>query len=320
MIDENIPLRSLRLKITGNCNLTCFFCHEEGGMRGVQDADGNGTLSKAIERVSSELDIQKVNITGGEPCLNNNLPSILQTINQCSRISHITITTNGTIPYSVADWENLKNIGLSNVTFTVNFASQAAFDEGNNPPPPEQPFPMLFNNQKTNIKNSISAGLETRVNIVCCHSTENTLTVLNTLRPLMQKQALDVVLLNNIFDFKKSSTIIKETLLSGEFTEVSNFARPKSSNLVKKYLNKEGVSIYAKDIGEARLTSICSKCCQKERCEEGFYGLRIEKRGDSYYVRTCINRTANTLLSIESFLSSPLCEELKMVGEQHEQA
>lgn len=87
----------LRVAITDRCNLSCFYCHNEG-----QKLDGRGTFLSLdyIRNMcrwfrDNDVYVEVVNITGGEPLLHPDLESILS---ECSAITNeIHLNTNATL-------------------------------------------------------------------------------------------------------------------------------------------------------------------------------------------------------------------------------
>ena len=108
----------LRIKITGNCNRNCFFCHREGGMD-IDDIEINGKWKTSIEEISTAFGIKTVAITGGEPFCHRNLLSLLNGISQCQGIDKISMTTNGTIEKEELFWVKAKNYGLYKVNISM---------------------------------------------------------------------------------------------------------------------------------------------------------------------------------------------------------
>lgn len=82
----------LRVSVTGLCNLSCDFCHNEGGQ-----SNRHLDLDKSANALSvaANIGFDRVQFTGGEPLLN---PKIEKHIEQASGLmSDVGITTNGVI-------------------------------------------------------------------------------------------------------------------------------------------------------------------------------------------------------------------------------
>lgn len=88
----------LRLAVTDRCNLRCFYCMPEEGIKYVQRKE---LLSyeemERLVRVLANLGISKVRITGGEPFVRKDMLTFLQKIKAIEGIDKINLTTNGTL-------------------------------------------------------------------------------------------------------------------------------------------------------------------------------------------------------------------------------
>jgi len=102
----------LRVSVTSDCNLKCFFCHKEWDSSEGQTSAQE--LSRIIEAAKS-CGFRRLKITGGEPLLRDDLPSIIR---QASvRLEEVSITTNGTLLSLRAP--ELKTAGLSRVNVNL---------------------------------------------------------------------------------------------------------------------------------------------------------------------------------------------------------
>lgn len=87
--------RKIRLSLTPNCNLNCFFCHHEG----IENEKSNKLTIPEIERILSQarrLLISEITLTGGEPTLE--IEKIIFILKYCSAWDKppiIKIVTNG---------------------------------------------------------------------------------------------------------------------------------------------------------------------------------------------------------------------------------
>ncbi len=138
----NRTIRSLRISITPKCNLKCFYCHKEGHNTDNTNASSinntNNTdicnnnikcccnnyyeimspdeIGKIVE-ISLHYGIKKIKISGGEPLLRNDLPRIIECINN-NKLNDISLTTNGILLEKYA--EELKNAGLNRVNVSLD--------------------------------------------------------------------------------------------------------------------------------------------------------------------------------------------------------
>ena len=90
----------LRISLTDNCNLRCFYCMPEEGVEFLKRSE---VLSfeemERMIRVMADMGIDKVRITGGEPFLRKGLMQFLRAIRAVEGIKEIHITTNGTLTF-----------------------------------------------------------------------------------------------------------------------------------------------------------------------------------------------------------------------------
>lgn len=88
----------LRLAITDRCNLRCQYCMPA---QGINIVDRKDLLSYKemyrITRVLSELGVNKVRLTGGEPFVRKDFISFLESLSFNDKLDEINITTNGAL-------------------------------------------------------------------------------------------------------------------------------------------------------------------------------------------------------------------------------
>ncbi len=110
------PLNYLRLAVTDRCNLRCFYCMPEEGIRYLPKKE---LLSfEEIERLVSimaEMGITKVRLTGGEPFVRNDIMKLMHRIKSIPGIKDIHLTTNGvlTAPHVTELKELIASVNLS---------------------------------------------------------------------------------------------------------------------------------------------------------------------------------------------------------------
>ena len=86
----------VRLAVTDRCNLRCFYCMPEEGIKYVarQELLSYEEMEQMIT-VLVGMGINKLRITGGEPFLRKDLIHFLWKITQKEGIEKVSITTNG---------------------------------------------------------------------------------------------------------------------------------------------------------------------------------------------------------------------------------
>lgn len=88
----------LRLAVTDRCNLRCQYCMPEKGIDIVKREELL-TFKEMyrITRVLSELGVDKVRLTGGEPFVRKDFVSFLESLSFNKNLKEINITTNGAL-------------------------------------------------------------------------------------------------------------------------------------------------------------------------------------------------------------------------------
>jgi len=112
---------SLRISVTQQCNLNCFFCHKEGEAF-TSSIPMSREEIEVLVKIGSRLGIRKVKITGGEPLLR---PDIAGIVRDGSRyLDEVSLVTNGTLLGSMAT--ELKGAGLRRINISLH-----SLDRGN---------------------------------------------------------------------------------------------------------------------------------------------------------------------------------------------
>lgn len=127
----------LRLAVTDRCNLRCQYCMPAHGID-IVDRKELLTFKEMyrITRVLSELGVNKVRLTGGEPFVRKDFVNFLEMLSFNDKLDEINITTNGAlISKYISKLEELK-IGTINLSIDSlskeNFAKitrRNVFDE-----------------------------------------------------------------------------------------------------------------------------------------------------------------------------------------------
>ena len=113
------PLKSLRISVTDRCNMRCQYCMP------AQDyvwLPRESILSfEEINRLVGiflHLGVDKVRLTGGEPLLRHELPTLIALLRRHDRLRDIALTTNGILLARHAD--ALQRAGLDRVTVSLD--------------------------------------------------------------------------------------------------------------------------------------------------------------------------------------------------------
>ena len=112
--------RILRLSITGECNLSCFYCRSIGHSRElfhtkspIQPSD----VTKLV-RIVGELGVNQILLEGGEPLLRKDAANFVKAAFAHKGIQDVRLVTNGTFLKTLAD--PLRKMGLRKVDVTFD--------------------------------------------------------------------------------------------------------------------------------------------------------------------------------------------------------
>lgn len=113
------PLRSLRLSVTDRCNLRCNYCMPEEEYTWLpRETILTFEEINTLAGLFTELGVDKVRLTGGEPLLRKDLPTLIRMLKANSRITDIALTTNGILLAEEAPV--LYEAGLHRVTVSLD--------------------------------------------------------------------------------------------------------------------------------------------------------------------------------------------------------
>ncbi|MBL7851349.1 MAG: GTP 3',8-cyclase MoaA [Cyclobacteriaceae bacterium] len=122
------PLNYVRLAVTDRCNLRCFYCMPEEGIRYV--AKKELLTFEEIERLVrllASMGISKVRVTGGEPFVRNDLMKLLRTLTDIPGIEQVHLTTNGVL--TAPHVPELKALGIRSVNLSLDTLDKTRFRE-----------------------------------------------------------------------------------------------------------------------------------------------------------------------------------------------
>jgi len=122
------PLRNLRLSVTDRCNLRCQYCMPEEEYAWLPRGDLL-TFEEIATLVDlfTDLGVEKVRLTGGEPLLRRDLPTLVRMLGRNPRIQDLAVTTNGILLVEQAT--ALYDAGLHRVTVSLDTLQPERFRE-----------------------------------------------------------------------------------------------------------------------------------------------------------------------------------------------
>ena len=128
------PLRDLRISVTDRCNFRCTYCMpaeifgDKYEFLPRQEILSFEEIERLV-RVFVQLGPLKLRITGGEPLLRIDLPTLVQRVSQVSGVEDLALTTNATLLPRQAD--DLRAAGLRRLTVSLDSLDEAVFAEMN---------------------------------------------------------------------------------------------------------------------------------------------------------------------------------------------
>ena len=113
------PLRNLRISVTDRCNLRCRYCMPEAEYVWLPRSS---ILSfEELDRLAgifAGLGVGKIRLTGGEPLLRHDLPTLVSLLSRRDAIRDLALTTNGVLLAREAG--ALRAAGLRRVTVSLD--------------------------------------------------------------------------------------------------------------------------------------------------------------------------------------------------------
>lgn len=118
----------LRLAVTDRCNLRCFYCMPEEGIKYVpQDELLSYEEMLRLVHILAAEGVTKVRITGGEPFVRKEMPGFLAALCRVPGIHDVHITTNGTLTADIVP--QLKQMGIKSVNLSLDTLDRDRFRE-----------------------------------------------------------------------------------------------------------------------------------------------------------------------------------------------
>ncbi|RAK03100.1 cyclic pyranopterin phosphate synthase [Larkinella arboricola] len=124
--NHNRPITYLRLAVTDRCNLRCFYCMPEEGIRYLPK---HQLLTyeemERLVRVLARLGVSKIRITGGEPFVRNGLMDFLWRLKATEGVDELHITTNGVLTQPLIP--ELVRMGIGSVNLSIDTLDRERF-------------------------------------------------------------------------------------------------------------------------------------------------------------------------------------------------
>jgi GTP 3',8-cyclase len=120
MVDRyNRNINYLRVSITDRCNLRCIYCMPAEGITCMRHEEIlNYDEILRIIRISTELGIKKVRVTGGEPLVRRGIVEFIASLRTIEDLNDISMTTNGIL---LADYaQALYSAGMRRINVSLD--------------------------------------------------------------------------------------------------------------------------------------------------------------------------------------------------------
>jgi len=116
----------VRLAVTDRCNLRCFYCMPEEGIKYVaREALLSYEEMLRLMQLLADMGIEKVRITGGEPFVRRDMIHFLRDLCAIDGINKVNITTNGTLTEKLVP--ELKEMGIHSVNLSLDSLDRDRF-------------------------------------------------------------------------------------------------------------------------------------------------------------------------------------------------
>jgi cyclic pyranopterin phosphate synthase len=140
-----------RIIVTGECNIECFYCHNEGQPKNQKKiSDGLVNRISELMKLNPEK-LESITFSGGEPLLHPKLFNYIEKLSQYSQ--RRTLVSNGLLLDKIK-LENLINSGVTKIRLGVDSISKLKSrpTKGNSPSKPITDIIDLVMNSKVNFE------------------------------------------------------------------------------------------------------------------------------------------------------------------------
>lgn len=155
--NHNRPITYLRLAVTDRCNLRCFYCMPEEGIKYLPK---HQVLTyeemERVVRVLARLGVSKVRITGGEPFVRAGLMPFLHRLSAIDGLNDLSLTTNGVL--TAPHVANLAALGVKSVNLSLDTLDRERFRQITR----RDELPTVLRT----LDALLSAGIQTKINAV----------------------------------------------------------------------------------------------------------------------------------------------------------
>lgn len=119
---------NLRISVTDRCNIRCFYCMPEEGVK-FQQREEILTFEEIerFVRIAVSLGVRKLRVTGGEPLLRRGLAELIGKLGAIKGIEDLALTTNAVLLKDQA--QELYDAGLRRINVHLDTLDRARFQQ-----------------------------------------------------------------------------------------------------------------------------------------------------------------------------------------------
>ena len=122
------PIRSLRVSVTDKCNFRCTYCMPAEGLEWLRrDEILSFEEIGRLVRVMAGMGVDEIRLTGGEPLVRRDLPTLVRMLAETPGVDDLSLTTNGVLLDRLA--APLVEAGLRRVNVSLDSISHVRFAE-----------------------------------------------------------------------------------------------------------------------------------------------------------------------------------------------
>lgn len=341
---EEVIDRSVRIKVTNDCQFSCRFCHNEGTESPTSGARARASvfLDSAfrslppVENITipdiedtavctgcdfwgqlemyKRLGYNEIHLTGGEPTCYSRLPQLVKLLVENGFT--VKMTSNGQIAERML--MSLVQAGLAGINFSILTLDPEEFLATQLREYPSKEVAVsvatgIIEKACRNVQRARELGLPVKINTVIAgpHDTCR----LDSLLAFAEKYGVTVNVLPVISadQTPEDKKILEECAFSYALSKGARYVKTvcprNSSNGSHRFVLPSGVPLVVKFIRHYQPEQLCASCKHfgKASCTENFYGLRVEYRGGKPFARLCVQRSdSDALMPLDRFVGSPL--------------
>ncbi len=119
-------IKNLRISITDKCNFRCVYCMPAEGLPWLPRAEilTYEEITR-IARVATEIGIEQIRLTGGEPTVRRDLPELIRMLHSIPALRSLSLTTNGVLLTKLAG--PLAEAGLTRINVSLDSLARDRF-------------------------------------------------------------------------------------------------------------------------------------------------------------------------------------------------